>query len=331
MPNRKDRGENSPDGGPKPPRATGACYPRPGPPARIGGSKWGPLWAWAVCLVCCPVIISVVYPVWLSARAVAPKVIAMSNAKQVALAVIMYANDDDDRFPPELSSRVSRDLLGPYLHDNQALMSAETAYYWNNELEGLDSTTVYNPTDTWLLRTILPVQDDSYVVAFVDGHVKTFVERDLQKMLGFSHDLTQLGADVHQVWRLPKEQPTEPTRQIDLTKPGQYTATINGPAAGGKGSVLYVIRGPYDAVNNQFWVGKGTSLEVYDKTRAGAAWAKVANNFPGVNRTDELNDLKAISVDLLKDGKPVTGKDIVRPPGNHGAPAGIKLLRGVSK
>jgi hypothetical protein len=34
----------------------------------------------------------------------------------------------------------------------------------------------------------------------------------------------------------------------------------------------------------------------------------------GVNPTDEANDVKAITVDQLKAGKPVSGRDVTLPP-----------------
>jgi len=313
MPDHEGHGENSTNGGPGRSDSTGVNYPRPNPPTQTGARK--PWLLWIFIVFCCLLVVAILWPVdSCCSKSAAQRTVAVSNAKQVALATIMYANDYDDRFPPVLSFLRTRDLIGPYLHDRESFVTAEAGYTWNKDLEGVDETGVYRPEETWLFRTVKPVPGDRYVLAFVDGHAKAFVATDLLKTLGLGHDLAELGADVHQVWRLPKENPSEATRQIDLTKPGDYTAIITCPAPGGKGSVLYVVRGPYGTSFNQFWVGKGTSVEAYRKTHAGTHWMAAPTKMAGVNPTDEANDVKAITVDQLKAGKPVSGRDVTLPP-----------------
>lgn len=200
-----------PNGEPKVSSKTRANDPR-AVPAQTGARRWGPLWVAALFLICgCPlsfVIVSLIH-VFQSARSAAIKSIALSDALQIDLAVLMYTNDWDDRYPPELSYLRTSGLIDPYLHHNQALFSVESGYTWNEELEGVDWSKVYDPSDTWLFRTTRYVQPDSYVVvAFVDGRAKSFTRPNLKVILDLDRNLTQLGADVHQVWRLPREGPT---------------------------------------------------------------------------------------------------------------------------
>jgi hypothetical protein len=287
-------------------RASAAC---------TDDQNWGLRLAVAGCVLCCGALCAaILYPVFKRVRD-RPVTPTLSYAKQIALAMAMYANDWDDRFPPELSTQATPALLTRYLGTSrpQDFAATEAGYTWNEEVQGLTDAEVYRPADTWLFHATKPDGRGKTIVAFVDGRVDFLSNDDLRRSLAFGHDLSTLGANVHQIWRLPKES-GEPNRQVDLTKPDVYTAVMTGPGSSGKASTLCVVRGPYSAANNLLRIGRGTSVDVYRKARAGDPWVKVVNGPAGFNRTDTSNEMKAITVDGLKDGKPVTGKDAILVP-----------------
>jgi prepilin-type processing-associated H-X9-DG protein len=98
---------------------------------------------------------------YLNALAAAERTKYMSNAKQVALAALMYSADNDDNLPGKGAN--INDLLNPY-SKNQEIFSGFVYSFGGGNLAKVD-----NPATTELGYITL---NGGRVVAYLDGHVK---------------------------------------------------------------------------------------------------------------------------------------------------------------
>ena len=85
----------------------------------------------------------------------------MSNAKQAALALIMFANDTDDTYPSQDVDL--RGKLGPYLKD-PSLLDKFTYTFAGGSANSID-----RPAETQIGYVSGP---GGRAVAYADGHVK---------------------------------------------------------------------------------------------------------------------------------------------------------------
>ena len=93
------------------------------------------------------------------ARLAALRAVAVSNAKQAALGLLMYANDYDDNFPPP----GDYDKIYPYLKD-RSIMNA-----FNYTFGGGRQTEIESPAETEIGYVVGP---GGRAVAYADGHAK---------------------------------------------------------------------------------------------------------------------------------------------------------------
>ncbi len=111
----------------------------------------------------------------------------VSYIKQAGLAVIMYTNDYDDMFPPDMSSNAAiKSVTIPYCKDNTifATLNPNGGEITGNHLLGGRTTTeVENPMSTPMLLDSKPWPDGSVAVDFADGHGKTEPNDELQQQL----------------------------------------------------------------------------------------------------------------------------------------------------
>ena len=85
---------------------------------------------------------------------------AMSQSKQVALAIIMYASDFDDKYPPNSDWA---NLIDPYMRNR------ELSNGFNYALDGIDMTRIDSPAETIMGSVDTPW---GRAIAYADGHVK---------------------------------------------------------------------------------------------------------------------------------------------------------------
>jgi prepilin-type processing-associated H-X9-DG protein len=151
------------------------------------------------------VLAIVLFPVFSSARAKAQKIACLSNVKQLGLAVLMYAQDWDDRFP---SANHWGDAAIRYLEPQNVptllhcpVASSAYGYAFNQALDQLPVDKVSSPKQIVMLfeadatnrntagnRNLVAKPprhsgEDNYL--FADGHAKS------------------IGADVNLVWQVP--------------------------------------------------------------------------------------------------------------------------------
>ena len=100
---------------------------------------------------------------------------ALSNAKQVALAVLQYSMDYDDVYPLADSTPRAQKIVLPYLKDGRLWTSPQPEggrLVYNTALSGLASTSLDRIAETPLIWDEKPWPDGSRIVGFADGHVK---------------------------------------------------------------------------------------------------------------------------------------------------------------
>ena len=165
----------------------GQSFPPPAAP-----KNKAPVWVWVLvgfacfgCL-CSGVLAAILLPVFVHARNAARSAVALSNAKQVNLAMLMYANDYDDLFPPLSSSARMPDYLTPYLKEGgsdparlQKLQDAARSYVWNQDLSGKASTRLIDPAAAWIFHSKSPDVGGKFELGFGDGHARRVNESEL--------------------------------------------------------------------------------------------------------------------------------------------------------
>ena len=117
--------------------------------------------------------------VLVQAKVAAKKTIDLSHVKQVALAVIMYAADHDDRLP--LAKNFKAAIL-PYLRDASLLTAPDAptgavSYFLDPRLSGMRTTAIARPAETAMVLEGTPAKTafpwaGRTPMGYADGHAK---------------------------------------------------------------------------------------------------------------------------------------------------------------
>jgi hypothetical protein len=132
-----------------------------------------------------PIIAAVLFPVFSQARLSARKSASMSEARTIAMGLLMYASDNDDRLPP--SFRSTSDLEGALAGwvdtsdiDFKSANPAGSEFVPNANAEGLPVSSVLDPGTAVLIYELGRwSHDGGRVVAYFSGEAeysKTFDE-----------------------------------------------------------------------------------------------------------------------------------------------------------
>jgi len=145
-------------------------------------------------------LMAILMPAFARARHQAMIAVAMNNAKQLCLAMIMYSDEHDGRFPPADNWP---DMLAPYLgHEEKILPSvfnpeAGRAWAMNAHLDGRQRSDIDQPHRTVLVfeaaygsppsggRELLPEEPRGhrgYVIGLLDGHVEIIPPERLDEL-----------------------------------------------------------------------------------------------------------------------------------------------------
>lgn len=107
-----------------------------------------------------------------------------TRLRQLALAVLMYAQDNDEQFPPMQNQQELKTAILDYVGKEKVFIHPETkeAFLHNPKLDRLPAAQVSNPTDTVLWYEANPAQDGTRGVSFADGHAKRMAEEQWQQL-----------------------------------------------------------------------------------------------------------------------------------------------------
>ena len=117
--------------------------------------------------------------IFAKAKNAAKRAADLSNVKQIALAVLQYAADHDDRLPPAKGFKAA---VMPYIRDSRILAApgapkGAVSYFFEPRLSGVRMTTIPRPAETAMIlegtpsKTAYPWAGKT-PLGYVDGHVK---------------------------------------------------------------------------------------------------------------------------------------------------------------
>ena len=122
------------------------------------------------------VVAFMLYPVFQQAKAAALLDRAMSNGSAVSRVIKQYCPDYDDRLPPMKDPKIVANCLAPLFANDEYRVEFEKftrSCTWNDEVSRFDITIIRPPDKIWLFHSNKPIWRSSFLVGFVDGHVKT--------------------------------------------------------------------------------------------------------------------------------------------------------------
>jgi prepilin-type processing-associated H-X9-DG protein len=117
---------------------------------------------------------AVLFPVFSQARVKAQEASSVSNLKQVAVGVMMYTMDYDERLPPMRDAATMKRAVMPYVKSDEVFKDPRTGepYHVNPAASGKSLAQIAAPDRFVILYEASPSRDGKRAVAFVDGHVK---------------------------------------------------------------------------------------------------------------------------------------------------------------
>ncbi len=99
------------------------------------------------------------------------RVLAMSDLKQIGLALVQYAQDFDEHYPP--TENIEK-TLAPYLKTTDVFSVGSTRWIYHGA-SNVSLATIESPADTVQATMDLPC---AHLVLFFDGHVKAFPKQE---------------------------------------------------------------------------------------------------------------------------------------------------------
>lgn len=132
---------------------------------------------------------AILAPVFSQAKLAATKTQALSNVKQISIALIVYASDYDDVFPYVQSTGGAIKATEPYSKTVKTWWSPSgSRFLFNSALAGVSQVTLEDPSKTVLVYTETPWPDGSREVGYADGHAKRVQANEWEKL---KQDLTK--------------------------------------------------------------------------------------------------------------------------------------------
>lgn len=103
----------------------------------------------------------------------------VTNAKQMCMGMLMYAQDYNEILPPMASSASVQKILMPYIKNDKVFLCTVSGkpFAWNKAMSGKTLKSIKNPA-TDVVCYDVEVHDGNRVVGYVDGHVKAIPEAD---------------------------------------------------------------------------------------------------------------------------------------------------------
>jgi hypothetical protein len=142
------------------------------------------------CLIV-PIMAAILFPVFSQARLSAQKSATLSQAKQISLSLLMYASDNDEKLPPQLTTSAQLiSAVAPYdlggSIDIKSKNPAGGEFQSNGGAQGLSLLRILSPNLAVLVYESAPWErDGGRVVGHFDGsakYVKQFDEATMLKL-----------------------------------------------------------------------------------------------------------------------------------------------------
>jgi hypothetical protein len=117
-------------------------------------------------------------------RATLSRTTSVSNLRQVGLALMMYCQDYDERYPPLRDPKETKELVMPYIKNEQIWVDPNTKqpYGMNLDLSYRSQAEIEKPDETVMLFETAPGPDGMRAVGYADGHVKRIPESEWAPM-----------------------------------------------------------------------------------------------------------------------------------------------------
>lgn len=128
---------------------------------------------------------AILMPVFAQAKGAAKQTATLSNSKQLALGMMMYASDCDDVMPWAQGIKAVKFATRPYLKNDDLWKSLNPAggeFRFNMSLGGVSLTDVEDPSETILYYEEKAWPDGRRAVAFADGHAKFVGEEEWKRL-----------------------------------------------------------------------------------------------------------------------------------------------------
>ena len=151
-------------------------------------------WGCLISLLIFGVLAIVLTPVFLQAQSMANFSCVLSDIKQEGVALITYAQDHGDTFPPDMRQGKVYNFIKPVL----TKQSLGRPFIWCGELSGLKRNDFTYPEEVVAAYASQPIRGWGYAVLFLDGHVKATPTRTtLLKYLKPRQKLVYLAKQAH--------------------------------------------------------------------------------------------------------------------------------------
>lgn len=108
-------------------------------------------------------------PVFISAGEVYRSTNKISELQRISLAVLNYASDNDERFPPFSTANEVTDKIASKF-DDPSLAPSSRSMTWNPAISGMKIKELPRGDETWLLFCPKPGTKDYTLFALADGH-----------------------------------------------------------------------------------------------------------------------------------------------------------------
>ena len=120
------------------------------------------------------IVAAILVPVFAQARSKARETASLSNLKQVDMGLMMYVQDNDQRFPPMDDPKSVKALLLPYTRNDQIFYEPSTheMYRVNRALSRKTYRDIAAPAETVAFYEPTPASSGWRAVVFADGHAK---------------------------------------------------------------------------------------------------------------------------------------------------------------
>jgi hypothetical protein len=113
---------------------------------------------------------------------------SLNRLKQVSIALMMYLQDYDERFPPMKEAITGKKVLLPYIKNEIPFIQPETGepYGVNHTLSYHTLAEIEDPANLVTFFETGPDMDGMRAVAFLDGHVKRHTEAQWPELIKVS-------------------------------------------------------------------------------------------------------------------------------------------------